>query len=383
MLSTNPMNPEPVQRVDYDTLDAAKNAFIAAGRKTLKFAEKYGFVPDATLGGSANVFNLDLSSFLQAGARNLKITLLPEGLGTADDACPNDLSNNEKLLFWRNIAYKTVATMTNDAASSGMQPILLSLYLPSSTPAEVFTPEFMSGFLDGIVAACKEVGCVYFSGETPQLRGKIVEGRLDIAGAVFGILPANVSEIDPKRLAAGDKIVFIESSGPHENGFTTLRALATKLENGYRTKLDSGIEFWQAINAPSKLYTPLVQDILAAGITPSSIEPITGHGWQKLMRSRENLRYRITATLPYLEVFEFVEKQLALSRLEMLKIFNCGVGMAIFVSGSSAANQIVDRAEALGLKACIAGQVEDAAVREVVIEPLNVTFDGKDFTLSK
>ena len=151
----------------------------------------------------------------------------------------------------------------------------------------------MKGFLDGFVEGCRSVGCVYLSGETPQLKTKIVHDKLDIAGSLFALLPAGSQAIGTSALAAGDKIVLIESSGPHENGFTSLRDLASRLPQGYRTRLSDGTEYWRAINAPSKLYTPLIQQLLAAGIALTNVENITGHGWLKIMRPSQPFRYRI------------------------------------------------------------------------------------------
>ena len=317
------------------------------------------------------------------------MTLLPEGLGTADDARPEDLTPAELLRFWRNIGGKTMSVLTNDAASSGMQTVLISLYLPSATPEVVFTKEFMAGFLDGFVEGCEKVGCVYFSGETPQLKGKIVEGKLDIAGALWGVVPAGRKPIDSGEMRAGDFIVFVESSGPHENGFTTLRDLATKLPSGYRTKLPGGMEYWEAINQPGHLYTPLVQAVMAAGIQPSNIEPITGHGWQKLMRSKGAFRYVIEEMLPVPEIFTFVEEAAGLSKEMMLRTFNYGVGLAIYVHSREEADRVVALAGERRLTACVAGNVEaaegqgDAAFRSVVVKPLNVVIKGEGFELGK
>ena len=320
-----------MERVDYNSLDSAKNQFIAASRSTLEFARPFGFVPDHRLGASANIFQLDLKNFLAAGADALSITLLPEGLGTADDARPTDLSEAEQLEFWRNIGLKTISCLTNDAASAGLQTVLLSLYLPSSNPEQVFSPQFMSGFLDGIVSGCRTVGCVYLSGETPQLKTKIYPNTVDLAGALFALSPPGIKPVASDRLEAGQTIVFIASSGPHENGFTTLRKMAEELPNGYRTKLPSGMEYWRALNQPGILYTALIQEVVRSGIQPTNIEPITGHGWQKLMRSHKPLHYRIEQVLPVPEVFTYVEEYFSLSKQEMLEIFNYGVGLAVFV----------------------------------------------------
>lgn len=377
------MTNSDLDHVDYDVLDKAKNAFIEASKSTVKFAENWGFIPEAGFGASANVFSLDLSAFLTASENRLNITLLPEGLGTSDDARPDDLTDEQLEKFWYNIGIKTVAVMTNDAASTGMQTVLISLYLPSSQPEIVFSPVFMKGFLGGFVTGCKTVGCVYFSGETPQLKNKIYPGKLDIAGALFGLMPAGTKPIDSTRLSAGNKIVFVESSGPHDNGFTSLRELAERLPEGYHTKLADGREYWEAINAPTILYTPLVQDILSAGIDPTNIEPISGHGWQKLMRSKKPLCYHIREVLPVPEVFKFVEAATATPQKEMIKIFNYGLGLAIFVENENEANQVVEIAEKNGLKAVVAGEVQVAEKREVFVEPWNITLESDQFLLGQ
>ena len=370
-------------QVEYDVLDRAKVAFIAAARSTLQFANDFGFAPDERLGASANVFALNLAPFIAAQQSELYVTMLPEGLGTADDARPEDLSEQEQEQFWYNIGIKTVAVMTNDAASSGIQTILIALYLPSSTPEAVFEESFLKGFLGGFVEGCRTVKCVYFSGETPQLKTKIYPGKLDIAGALFGMVPCGLQPINSARIASGDTIVLVESSGPHENGFTALRELAAKLPHGYRTTLPSGEEYWRAINRGSKLYTPYVQSLLKAGLTPSNVENITGHGWQKLMRSHRPLRYVIHEMLPVPEVFRFVEEQSGTPPARMIEIFNYGAGLAVFLPDAAQAVRAVALAKEAGLAAVVAGVVEEAPVREVVVEPLQTTLSGERFLLKK
>ncbi|MDP2691531.1 MAG: AIR synthase related protein [bacterium] len=372
-----------MDHVDYDSLDKAKNAFIDASRRTSRFAAKYGFIPDDRFGASANVFSLDLKPFLSAEAEELYVTLLPEGLGTADDARPDDLTAEEAEQFWRNIGIKTVSVMTNDAASTGMQTILISLYLPSSSPELVFNETFMKGFLDGFVEGCKEVGCVYFSGETPQLKTKIYPEKLDIAGALFGIMPPRREPVDGSQLAAGNTMVFVQSTGPNENGFTSLRELASRIPGGYRTKLPGGQEYWQAINNPSVLYTPLIQDILRHDIQPTNIEPITGHGWQKIMRSSKPLRYVVEQILPVPEIFQFVQEYSNTSPEEMIKIFNYGLGLVIFTETNEEAKKIIEICSEHHLNAIIGGQVEKATKREVVVKPLRTTLSSESFHLKQ
>lgn len=371
--------------VDYGTLDAAKNAFIKASQKTLNFASKFGFVGDEHLGASANIFNLSLKPFIEQGLDTVSITLLPEGLGTADDARPEDLSSSELEEFWFNIGIKSIAVMTNDASTAGMQTVLIGMYLPSAQPEKVFTKEFMKGFLGGYVEGCRQVECVYISGETPQLKNKIHEDKLDIAGALFGLVPPGIQPINSGNLKANDYIVLVESSGPHENGFTTFRALSSKLKDGYRTKTSDGVEFWRAINKGSKLYTPLIQNILREGIFLTNAENITGHGWQKIMRSSGLFSYQIENYPKVLPVFEMVKEALDMSYQQLFSVFNCGSGLALFVRTKEDAESIVKVANKQNLKAVIAGQVvnSNGNFREVIIKDKNIRLGGEEFNLSK
>lgn len=379
--------PTTLAHVDYGTLDWAKNMFIEAARSTAGFASRFGYMPQDGYGSSANIFNLNITpEFAKTPNDGMAISLVPEGLGTADDARPEDLSSEELTEFWHNIGIKTVAVMTNDAASSGLQSILIGLYLPSSTPEAVFTVEFMNGFLAGFVEGCRRVGCVYLSGETPQLKTKIVPGKLDIAGAVFAIVPPGQQRIGGvKGLSAGDRIVLIESSGPHENGFTSLRDLATRLPLGYRSKVPGVGEYWRAINAPSCLYTPIVQRLLRQeeGVVLTNVENITGHGWLKIMRSKQPLRYVIDNYPPIKPIFEFVRDSSGIGYSELLTIFNCGSGMAVFVADDDSAEAVVRVCAEEGLLAVVAGRVEAADERQVVVPSLGVTLSGDGFVLGK
>lgn len=197
-------------------------------------------------------------------------------------------------------------------------------------------------------------------------------------------MPAGAEIIDGSKLGPGNKIVLIGSSGPHENGFTTLRHLANKLPNGYRTKLANGQEYWQAINAPSKLYTPLVQNLLKAKIQICNLENITGHGWLKLMRSNKNLSYHIENMLPVPPIFSFVEEQTSMTKEEMLQTFNYGAGFAVFLPDQINTDRTIKIAQQLGYEAVQAGEIfASTSGRALIIEPFNLQINGAEFLLQK
>jgi phosphoribosylformylglycinamidine cyclo-ligase len=340
-------------------------------------------VPDSALGASANVFNLSLAGWLAQGGGGLQVSLVSEGLGTADDARPSDLTESETYEFWFNIGIKAISCLTNDIATVGMRPLLVSQYLPSSTPETIFSDALLSGFLDGFVDGCRQVGCVYISGETPQLKTKIVADRLDVAGAVFGVVPPGCEAISGRLLGPDKPIVFFASSGPHENGFTPLRAFAERLPDGYRTRLPDGTQLWRAMNAPSVLYSPLVQGLLKEGISPISMENISGHGWQKIMRSGRPLRYRIQEMLPVHPLFQFYADQMRIPLTELLTVFNCGVGFMVVVPDLPCAERAVAIASQHGVLAKVVGYTEVAESRQVEVVPLHCTLGSEGFILAK
>lgn len=357
--------------IDYLPLDAAKLKFIEACRRTINFASDLGYVLKPELGASANGFVFHNPTTRMA-------TIVPEGLGTADDARPDDLTSEELTAFWYNIAFKVMAALTNDCCSSGFRPVLLGLYLPCATP-DVFTEEFLKGFLDGIVEGCRKVGAVYLGGETPQLISKMQKGSIDIAGAVMGITD---KVIDNSKLSPGDYIISFASSGPHENGFTSLRSLADKLPDGYHTKLPDGTEYWQAINAPSILYSPIIQSALAAGINLTNLEVISGHGWQKVMRSKQPLQYNFDEILPVTQIFDFVRDAMEIDDQKLFATFNCGTGMVAFTKDLKDGEKLLEIAGALGIKGMVSGQVAESSTRLVNIKPRKVVLED-EMILSK
>ena len=101
------------------------------------------------------------------------------------------------------------------------------------------------------------------------------------------------------------------------------------------------------------------------------------------MRSKKSLRYLIKNPLPILPIFEFVQEASETSREEMIKIFNYGVGLAIFVPSQEEAEKVVELAKTLNLKAIVAGEVQASNQREVVVEPWNITLKSENFALEQ
>jgi len=155
--------------------------------------------------------------------------------------------------------------------------------------------------------------------------------------------------------------------------------LAERLPQGYRTRLDDGAMYGEALLTPTTLYAPVMEALAAAGITPHYCANVTGHGWRKLMRHPARFTYRIE-TLPTVPlVLDFIRTQAGIEQREAYGTLNMGAGFAIFVAASDAA-RCVAVAAACGVPAWHAGSVQ-MGPKQVVIEPLELTFAGEELHL--
>jgi phosphoribosylformylglycinamidine cyclo-ligase len=123
----------------------------------------------------------------------------------------------------------------------------------------------------------------------------------------------------------------------------------------------------------------LVRELLTAGIGVHYLSHITGHGLLKLMRPRRELTYRIRSLPDVPEVLAFLVEQADMSRSSAYSTFNMGCGFAVYCAQGSG-NEVVATASRLGLKARVAGVVQEGP-RRVVLEEVGVTFESGDMDL--
>nr|MDQ5809097.1 AIR synthase-related protein [Actinomycetota bacterium] len=192
-------------------------------------------------------------------------------------------------------------------------------------------------------------------------------------------VPDGVEPVLGQDLAPGDAIVFVESSGLHANGASLARKIAAGLDEGLLTPLPDGRRFGEALLDPSIVYAELVARVLAAGAHVSYLSHITGHGFLKLMRTGSGLTYRIGELLPVPPVLTFLAEQAGMSDREAYTTLNMGVGFAVYCRAGDAAT-VVGEASALGLRAIVAGAVEEGP-RRVVIDPIDVVLEGEEMVL--
>ena len=350
--------------VDYSSIDPIK---VLAQKRAADTASNLGAFSaqemPASRGESAYVWE----------EGNAYRSLVIEGLGTKNlvaDAVREFTGKSH----YDTIAQDTVAMIVNDLVVVGALPQVVNAYFAIGDSAWMNDKERASDLINGWGAVCQAIGATWGGGETPALKGIIDPGTIDLAGSAVGIVNPKERLVLGDKLAEGDAIVLIESSGIHANGITFVRELAEKNPGIYKTQLSDGRTFGEAILTPTHLYVSLVRELLEAKLDLHYMVNITGHGWRKLMRATKPFSYVMHEVPPVPAEFSFMQEQATTEASEMYGNFNMGAGFAVYLPQDQA-QQVVEAASKQNLKAWIAGKVK-AGPKQVVIEPLGITFAG-------
>ena len=300
-------------------------------------------------------------------------SLVIQGLGTKNLVADAVRTYTGKT-HYDTIAQDTIAMIVNDLVVVGALPQVVNAYFAIGDSAWMNDEQRARDLIEGWGAACQAIGATWGGGETPTLKGVISPETIDLGGSALGVIDPKERLVLGDKLAEGDSIVLIESSGIHANGITFVRSLADKNPDIYKTELSDGQTFGEAILSPTHLYVDLVRALMEAGLDLHYMVNITGHGWRKLMRATTPFSYVIKELPPVPAEFGFMQEQSGADDKEMYGNFNMGAGFAVYLPPAEA-QQVVDIAAANGLKAWVAGTVE-AGSKQVVIEPKNITFAG-------
>lgn len=352
--------------VDYAKIDPLKVLAQRAAAETARNLAQHGLAEVAASRGES-AYVVDCGDFYLAS--------ITECLGTkalVADAM-RAISGRS---YYDQIAQDTLAMALNDIITVGATPVSVHAYWATGG-SDWFADEARArDLVDGWKRACDRCRVSWGGGETPALSGVVEPGRIDLAASCVGIVRPKSRLALGEKLAVGDAIVLLESSGIHANGISLARKLADRLPDGYATRLDNGTLFGDALLTPTLLYSPVTEALAAAGIAPHYCVNITGHGWRKLMRHPAAFTYRIDTLPPVPQVLKFIQQQAAIDDREAYGNLNMGAGFALFVA-SADAERTAEVARSAGVGALIAGRVDNGSKR-IVIEPLQLTFSGDD-----
>jgi phosphoribosylformylglycinamidine cyclo-ligase len=364
--------------VDYNAMDLYKREAQVAARTTDHFVERFGFkVVEWSRGESTFLIETPWGY----------LGFLVEGLGTK-----NRVSDRLKILakmrdvarelthlvgktFYDQIGQCNVAMAVNDMVTLGTMPISIGQYLAVGHGDWFKDEKRRHDLIEGTRRACELARCSWGPGETPTLKGIILTEAADLAGAAQGWLADKSLVMAPSKIAVGDIIMLIGSSGIHANYLSMARAIAKKLPKQYLTELPDGRTYGETLLDPTHIYVGLVEDCLNAGVQLHYGVNITGHGWRKLMRAPQPLTYRIKQLPPKLPIFDFIIEHGPITRYEAYGNMNMGAGFALYCPASEE-NDVITIADQHGFCAFNAGTVEESDEKRVIIEPEGLRFES-------
>jgi phosphoribosylformylglycinamidine cyclo-ligase len=240
------------------------------------------------------------------------------------------------------IGIDLVAMSVNDVVTTGARPLFFLDYFATGA-LDVGVAEKVVG---GIAHGCEESGCALLGGETAELPGMYAPGEYDLAGFCVGVV-ARARIVDGKRVAAGDALVALPSSGLHSNGYSLARKVLPDLDE--RPQELAGKTVGEALLAPTRLYAKTVQAVLAQGHDVRAMCHVTGGGLPgNLPRVLpDGLGASVCDVAPRAPIFDLVAKRGPVEIDEMRRTFNLGVGY-VFVVPESGAAALSDALRALG-----------------------------------
>ncbi|XAT57894.1 phosphoribosylformylglycinamidine cyclo-ligase [Rhodobacteraceae bacterium IMCC1335] len=253
------------------------------------------------------------------------------------------------------IGVDLVAMCVNDLVCQGAEPLFFLDYFATGKLDVTEAARVVSGIADG----CAQSGCALIGGETAEMPGMYQENDFDLAGFSVGALERGSSL--PANVAEGDILLGLKSSGVHSNGYSLVRKLVelSGLAWDAPSPFGSGT-LGEALLMPTRLYVKQVLAALARGGL-HGLAHITGGGLSenipRVLNGQQGVSINLENwALP--ELFQWLAQQGGLSQAEMLKTFNCGIGMVLVVAPEAQA-QITALLKEMGEDVIELGRVTD------------------------
>jgi phosphoribosylformylglycinamidine cyclo-ligase len=255
-----------------------------------------------------------------------------------------------------------VAMVVNDLVVQGAEPLVFLDYIAMAS----LDRERARQTLRGIAEGCRRSGCALLGGETASMPGVYAEGEVEMVGFGVGVVERD-RLIDGSSVSQGDAVVGIASSGCHSNGYSLVRRILDRTIGDDDAALRAEIpelntSLASALLAPTRIYVkPLLN--VARDFTLKSLAHITGGGFVGNVPRvlPKGVRAHIDpGAWPRPPIFEWLKRHGEISEDEMLRVFNCGIGMVAIVP-SEQASDVIDRLRAVGERAYRIGVVEAKA----------------------
>ncbi|AUX75815.1 MULTISPECIES: phosphoribosylformylglycinamidine cyclo-ligase [Sinorhizobium] len=278
---------------------------------------------DGEIGGFGGLFDLKAAGFTDP-----VLVAANDGVGTklkiAIDADKHDT-----------VGIDLVAMCVNDLVVQGAEPLFFLDYFATGK----LDPDQGAAIVAGIAAGCREAGCALIGGETAEMPGMYSGGDYDLAG--FAVGAAERGQLLPAGdIAEGDVILGLASSGVHSNGYSLVRKIVSLSGLSWDTPAPFGEgTLAEGLMTPTRIYVkPLLKAIRETGAI-KALAHITGGGFPenipRVLPKHLAAEIDLDAVKPP-AVFSWLAKTGGVAANEMLRTFNCGVGMIAVVPAAEA-----------------------------------------------
>ena len=296
----------------------AGNDLVDLIKPLAKSTKRKGSTPN--LGGFGGLFDLKA-----CGYKDPVLVAANDGVGTK-------LKLAIDSGIHRGVGIDLVAMSVNDLVVQGAEPLFFLDYYATGKLEVKDAREVIAGIAEG----CIQAGCALIGGETAEMPGMYHGGDYDLAGFAVGAVERK--KVLPRAdVKAGDVILGLASSGPHSNGYSLIR----RILDTWGHKLDDNATFTkdqtlaQALLTPTRIYVKSLLKVIKAGTGIKALAHITGGGFTEnipRVLPKATVAEIDLDAVPFSLLFQWLQAQGGVAEAEMLRTFNCGVGMIVVVA---------------------------------------------------
>ena len=297
-----------------------------------------------TLGGFGGMFAPDV-----AGMKKPVLVSGTDGVGTK-------LRLAQLMNKHDTIGIDCVAMCVNDIICGGAAPLFFLDYIACGKNDPARIAEIVTGITEG----CRQSECALVGGETAEHPGLMPDDDYDVAGFSVGIVDEE-KIIDGKRLAQGDVLIGLASTGVHSNGFSLVRKVLDVEHADLTSPVEQlgGKSLGETLLTPTRIYVKAIKALLKAGIDIHAVSHITGGGFYenvpRMMTDGLTARIRLDS-FPKLPIFQLIQDKGNIPQRDMYNTFNMGIGMILALPDGQAQQALSVLADA-GESAYAIGEV--------------------------
>jgi phosphoribosylformylglycinamidine cyclo-ligase len=320
----------------------AGNAMVEEIKPLVRATRRPG--ADAEIGGFGGLFDLKA-----AGFKGPILVAANDGVGTkVKIAIETGIHHT--------IGIDLVAMCVNDLIVQGAEPLFFLDYFATGKLA----PDVGAAIVKGIAEGCIASGCALIGGETAEMPGLYAKGDYDLAG--FAVGAAERGQLLPKSgIKPGDRLMGLPSSGVHSNGFSLVRKIVELSKLAWTDSAPFALEktLGQALLEPTRLYVKPMLQALKSTDAIKAMAHITGGGFPdnlpRVLPDGIAANINLSA-IKVPSVFSWLAKTGGVAQDEMLRTFNCGIGMVVVVEATQS-NEAIHALQAAGEAAIDIGEI--------------------------